>query len=397
MHRKTDNRYTYLIVGIGAIIVAFLIGYMLVQNHNTRERAAQVEFNKTHFNTSVKIYNVSVGKMTVNQAYKSVNKKGKNRATLKNDKIVTSKVGSEIISKSQIKRYFDKQYTKYPSNQQYVYENTKLNDAVDKLNQIKNRSVTYTVAGRSYDFKRSEYFKEVSYYDNKYHYAEPTALKEKIKSINDKVSTFHNKYDFKLPSGSTIKVKNESYGWAINTKYLIPAIEKAISEGKSKINGRDYIYGLGYSTYGTGYGMSNNGLGHTYIVVSIKQQKVWFYKNGKNVLTLNDVVTGTATSSDNNKSDNATPTGVWYIEYKESPSTLKGTNDDGTAYSSEVQYWMPFTLSGCGFHDASWRTDWSKTAYLKGGSHGCVNIKPSEIKKVWDVVEQYEPVIVYDE
>lgn len=56
---------------------------------------------------------------------------------------------------------------------------------------------------------------------------------------------------------------------------------------------------------------------------------------------------------------------------------------------------MPFTQTGCGLHDASWRTNWSKDAYKEGGSHGCVNIKPSEIKQVWDNTYQNEPVIVY--
>ena len=70
-----------------------------------------------------------------------------------------------------------------------------------------------------------------------------------------------------------------------------------------------------------------------------------------------------------------TPRGVWYIHYKQSPSTLRGTND---------------------FHDASWRTDWSKTAYLRGGSHGCVNVKPSEIRSVWNNISKNEPVIIYE-
>lgn len=60
-----------------------------------------------------------------------------------------------------------------------------------------------------------------------------------------------------------------------------------------------------------------------------------------------------------------TPRGVWYIHYKQRNATLRGSNDDGSSYASPVSYWMPFTLSGCGFHDASWRTDWSKTAYLR--------------------------------
>lgn len=212
--------------------------------------------------------------------------------------------------------------------------------------------------------------------------------------INSEVSTLDKSYSFTTPNGSTINVTNKSYGWAINNKTAIPAIEKALGSDTATVDGANYIYGKGYSTYGTGYTTINNGLGKNYVVVSIKEQKLWVIKNGSVAVTLNDVVTGTAQTSSG--SSDATPTGVWYIEYKQSPSILRGTNDDGSSYSSKVNYWMPFTLTGCGLHDASWRTDWSKTAYLKGGSHGCVNIRPSEIKKVWDAVEMHEPVIVYD-
>ena len=47
-------------------------------------------------------------------------------------------------------------------------------------------------------------------------------------------------------------------------------------------------------------------------------------KKGKLAVHLRDVVTGTMEGS---KGDQ-TPRGVWYIHYKESPSTLRGTNDD---------------------------------------------------------------------
>ena len=113
------------------------------------------------------------------------------------------------------------------------------------------------------------------------------------------------------------------------------------------------------------------------------------FRKGKVAVHLTDVVTGTENKS------NATPKGVWYIMYKESPSVLRGYNDDGSKYASKVQYWMPFTLSGCGLHDASWRSDWSKSADLTGGSHGCVNIRPAEIRSVWNNVLTNDAVIVY--
>lgn len=393
--KKAQNTYTNLLIIIASLLIIILIGFLVSRHVSNTQTKNAIDFNKTHFNVNVKIYDIPVGKMTVAQAVKTINKRGKNRASLEDNKIVLSRVSDNLITKNQVATYFKQQHTKYPTNKKWNFENKELNKAQTKLEEIKDRSVRYTVAGETYDFKRADYFKNISYYNNEYHFGNTKALNKKIESINNKVNTFHKKYPFKLPDGKTITVKNESYGWAINTKYLIPAIERALSDGTKEINGKDYIYGLGYSTYGTGYGMSNHGLGDTYIVVSVTQQKAWFYKHGKKALVLDDIVTGTAATNPKTKTTDETPTGVWYIEYKESPSVLRGQNDDGSSYASKVQYWMPFTVSGCGFHDASWRTDWSKTAYLQGGSHGCVNIKPSEIKKVWDVVDQYEPVIVY--
>ena len=181
---------------------------------------------------------------------------------------------------------------------------------------------------------------------------------------------------------------------SINEKKLLAGIENALANDVQTLNGKNYIYGEGFSTYGTGYGLSNNGIGNNYVVVSLTDQKMWVYKNGKCVLTLDTIVTGTVETKLAHK-NLETPTGVWYIHYKESPSVLKGTNDDGSKYSVDVKYWMPFTLTGCGFHDNSWRKNWSKTAYLNDGSYGCVNLRPSDAPKVWDNVEKNEAVIIY--
>lgn len=102
-----------------------------------------------------------------------------------------------------------------------------------------------------------------------------------------------------------------------------------------------------------------------------------------------DIVSGT------NNEGNKTPKGVWYIMYQQSPSVLRGQNDDGSSYASKVNYWSPFTETGCGFHDASWRHNWSKTAYLNDGSHGCINMQPSIAGQAYHDLEKDEPVIVY--
>ena len=65
-----------------------------------------------------------------------------------------------------------------------------------------------------------------------------------------------------------------------------------------------------------------------------------------------DIVSGLPTP------DRITPEGVYDVLYKESPSILVGENDPETGepiYKQEVRYWMQFTWSGVGFHDADWQ------------------------------------------
>lgn len=394
--RRNNNsspNYTRWIIGVAAVVVILLLSWLIIGHVHARRDAQAEEFNKTHFNQNVKIYDVAVGKLTVNQAYKKVNKKGKDRVTLEGNKLIFRKSSAEIITKKQVKQYFDKQYTKMPSDKKANYLPKDTHLAEKKLKALIGRSVDYKVAGKTYTLKQAEMFKRVSYENGKYVFEDATGLKNKISEIATKVNTLHKSYTVKLATGKKLKVTNGNYGWAINNDRVIPAIENAFAKGDKEVNGKDYIYGEGFTDGGLGYGMSNHGLGDSYVVVSLKNQKLWVVKKGKVVVTINDVVTGTVKKSSG--SSDATPTGVYYIGYKQSPSVLRGTNDDGSKYASKVQYWMPFTMDGCGIHDASWRTDWSKTAYLSGGSHGCVNVRPSEIKSVWNNVHQYEPVIVY--
>ena len=165
-------------------------------------------------------------------------------------------------------------------------------------------------------------------------------------------------------------------------------IENAFEKGENSLNANN-IYGVGWSTYGVGYQVTtNNGIGDTYAEVSIKDQRIWIYKNGQLKLTTNVVTGWHGVNQD-------TPKGVWYIEYKQSPSILKGSEVGNLNYSVKVSYWAPFTLDGCGFHDASWRRNWASNAYLTNGSGGCVNTPPSVMKSVYDNLSQNEPVIVY--
>lgn len=303
------NNYRKWLIGILIGLAIILIAWLILGHLQSKRNTEAEKFNASHFNSNVVIYDVPVGKLTVKKATSKINKNAKNTAILEGDKVVLKKTSDKVITNKQVQSYFESQQTRYPSRKKWNFKNETLLKARDKLNQIKDRQVKYTVNGKNFVFKRAEVFSNVSYENDKYVFSDTKILEDKINNINKEVATLHKSYDFQLPNGQTTKVKNESYGWA--------------------------------------------------------------HKNLE------------------------TPTGVWYIQYKESPSVLKGTNDDGSKYAVDVKYWMPFTLTGCGFHDNSWRKNWSKTAYLNDGSYGCVNLKPSDAPKVWNNIEKNEAVIIY--
>lgn len=393
--RKRNNRNNLYLIIIDIIVVIAIICGFIIHNQRVAAERSQREYASTHFNPNVTIYGVQVGKLTVNKATAKINKQADNVVFLRNKKIIAEKDDKvQTISQAEVKNIFTKQHTDLPSKQKYVFKSAKMDEAKKSLQKIQNAVVTYKINGQEFKLKADDLIHEVTYKGGKYKFTDVEKLHAKMEAIDQEVKTLKKSYKFTVPTGNkvngkTITVKNESYGWGIYVKKAVAAVENAFINGQDVVDGSKYIYGEGYSTYAHGYGKSNHGIGKNYVVVSIKNQELWVVRKGKVAVHLTDVVTGTENKS------NATPKGVWYIMYKESPSVLRGYNDDGSKYASKVQYWMPFTLSGCGLHDASWRSDWSKSAYLTGGSHGCVNIRPAEIRSVWNNVLTNDAVIVY--
>lgn len=120
--------------------------------------------------------------------------------------------------------------------------------------------------------------------------------------------------------------------------------------------------------------ISSETYSNIWIDVDISEQIISIYDNNE-ILFSTYCVTGTYQMYD-------TPIGDYYILNKEENAVLRGDN-----YEVLVAYWMPFTVSGCGIHDAPWRYDFSRDAYIRGGSHGCVNVKDAAAKQIYDLVD----------
>jgi len=103
-----------------------------------------------------------------------------------------------------------------------------------------------------------------------------------------------------------------------------------------------------------------SGYSGTYIDVNLTTQRLLFINDGQIMLAC-DVVTGAPGMQ--------TPTGTFSILNKQSPAVLAGPG-----WWAPVDFWMPFTVNGHGFHDANWQPWFGGDRWTYAGSHGCVNM-----------------------
>ncbi|WP_144507312.1 L,D-transpeptidase family protein [Bacillus mycoides] len=311
--------------------------------------------------------------------------------------------GKVVISKSVEGKQYDvtsllKDYDKQKYNSEihlksaYIQPIKEDNPIVKKeekaLQDLLQQSVDYKVQNEVYPLKAKDLIQNASMSKDMKVTIDASDIKNKIVEINNVKSTLNKDFAFKTHSGSVISVKGQGYGWALDVEKETKQVLQAFEKGEKSLSASN-IQGNGWKNEGIGYETtSNNGIGDTYAEVSIAEQQIWIYKDGKLAVTTN-VVTGKHSTSED------TSPGVWYVLYKRTPYTLKGSAVGKGDYSIKVDYWVPFTNGGQGFHDAGWRTNWENNAYLTGGSGGCVNLPPGIAKTVYDNLSTYEPVIVY--
>ncbi len=194
---------------------------------------------------------------------------------------------------------------------------------------------------------------------------------------------FHTTYgnDVVIPAGL-----NE-YGYRINEDAEVQQLINDIYANTR--TEREPVYYSTSSDYGNPLYYHREGvddLAGTYVEVNLSAQHLWFYKNGSLVVE-SDIVSGSVAKGAQ------TQTGAFPLAYKESPSTLVGSNAaDG--YRTEVQYWMPF-YEGQGLHDATWRGAFGGSIYQTSGSHGCVNLPYWAAEQIYNNIDAGVAIIIY--
>lgn len=157
--------------------------------------------------------------------------------------------------------------------------------------------------------------------------------------------------------------------------------DRALVKGKFKYKGDKYrttkagnITGIPYYRYK----YSDT----TFVLIDISEQRMWIYKKDKLKLKA-PVVTG------NIRRGWDTPTGKFKVRHKATCTYLSGTY--------YVRYWVAFIRNEYGMHDARWRSDSdfnNPKAYKTRGSHGCINMRRKDARKMYYLVSYGNPVIV---
>ena len=203
------------------------------------------------------------------------------------------------------------------------------------------------------------------------------AVRNFVTEMADKYDTANKPRTFQSHSGEEVTVSGGSYGWLMDQEATYDYLIDAIWAGNT---------GETYAEYAqTAVSWSNSDLGDSYVEIDMGSQHVWLYMDGEEEVST-DCVTGLASDP-----SRKTPEGTYTLYYKESPSVLKGENNE---YETKVTYWMPFN-DGIGLHDASWRSSFGGTIYQTDGSHGCVNLPPAAAKEIYDRVYDGIPIICY--
>lgn len=203
------------------------------------------------------------------------------------------------------------------------------------------------------------------------------------KELEAACDTVGTERTYTRPDGKEITVSGGPYGWLTDGETLVNLVKDGVA------NGTVGAVDVPCQTTGTAYnGAGAQDWSARYCDIDLSEQYVRFYDETGALVWEAPCVSGTPNGTHN------TPTGVFWLNQKASPSVLKGTNLDGSKYESTVQYWMPFVGNVIGMHDANWQAAFGGTLYQQGrGSHGCVNLPVGSAADLFGIIQSGDVVV----
>ncbi len=188
--------------------------------------------------------------------------------------------------------------------------------------------------------------------------------------------------------GKECAVEGGDFGWSIDSKTLAKQVEDAIN------NKQTGDIEISYSKKADTFTAKGEPDWKAYIDVDLSEQYARYYDENGSIVWEAHFISGLP-------GEHATPEGVWQINSNSGGTTLIGKKDPETGepeYESKVDYWMPFEGNMVGLHDASWQNDASfdnPNSYKWCGSHGCINLRPSDAKALHECIKVGLCVVVH--
>ena len=188
-----------------------------------------------------------------------------------------------------------------------------------------------------------------------------------------------NTVSFHSASGKDVAMLSP-YALHINVPAEKEALKKAISSFTTME--REPVYSYKPAQY------AQPQFGTTFVEIDLSLQHVYYYEGG-NLVWESPTVTGMLSGG------RATPPGIFFLKGKETNRILRGRLINGKPeYEAHVDYWMPFN-GGIGLHDASWRSRFGGNIYVRGGSHGCINLPKNKAAELYKRIQKGCPIVVH--
>lgn len=204
--------------------------------------------------------------------------------------------------------------------------------------------------------------------------------------IGEQFNTVGTTRTYTRPDGKEVTVSGGPYGWKVDGEALEAAAIEAVQNGTiGNIEIPVLQSGRGFTALGS------QDWGARYVDVDLSEQHARFYGSDGSLLWESDIVSGAKGKTDS-------PTGVYSLNHKQSPTVLIGemTSDGTPEYESKVTYWMPFKGNSVGLHDASWQSAFGGNRYATGyGSHGCINLPIGAAGELYGMIEPGDVVVVH--
>nr|WP_317283565.1 peptidoglycan binding domain-containing protein [uncultured Sellimonas sp.] len=264
----------------------------------------------------------------------------------------------------------------------YTSESKEVLNAAEEMNKALNSKITYDLSPKTEVVDKTLISQWLTVNENMEVTFDTQKVNAYIAQLATKYNTVGTTRRFVTGRGDTVNVSGGDFGWYLNQKDEYAALTANIKSGEEVSREPKW------SRRGAEHGDMND-YGNTYAEVDLTTQRFWFFQDGKAIMNC-DIVTGKPNGEDD------TPQGSYDLTYKTKNAVLRGQRlpNGEYSYESPVAFWMPFN-GDIGFHDASWQTRFGGDWYKTHGSHGCINMKYDDAKKLYDLINETTPIICH--